>query len=292
MAYDIENPMAPPWLMYPHISRYSIGWRMGYGEHYVMHFGKWFSALTAEERNAFRQRFPAPKGWLGWYEEEYEYADEDLYDEDGDLLWHEEGKPVYSLEGVQRNFRKGKKAKYLYFWGHQPSSDGAISKTCLSQWWKADFDDEMHTYCCMEQYMMAEKARLFDDEEMLEKILKSDNPKEIKELGRKVRGFDGDKWARKRYSVVLKGNFAKFLQNEELMQFLLQTGDKILVEASPYDKIWGIGMSADDEKIDNPLEWRGQNLLGFALMEVRDELNRICPNYGTLKLQELHREFG
>lgn len=96
----------------------------------------------------------------------------------------------------------------------------------------------------------------------------------------------------KRYSVVLKGNFAKFLQNEELMQFLLQTDDKILVEASPYDKIWGICMSADDEKIDNPLEWRGQNLLGFALMEVRDELNRICQNYGMLKLQELHREFG
>jgi ribA/ribD-fused uncharacterized protein len=162
----------------------------------------------------------------------------------------------------------------------------------LSQWWKADFDDEMHTYCCMEQYMMAEKAKLFDDEEMLAQILASDNPKEIKELGRKVRGFDGDKWARKRYSIVLNGNFAKFLQNEELMQFLLQTGDKILVEASPYDNIWGIGMSADDEKIDNPLEWRGQNLLGFALMEVRDELNRICPNYGTLNLQELHREFG
>ncbi|WP_409342875.1 NADAR family protein [Paenibacillus sp. MBLB4367] len=290
MAYDIENPMAPPWLMYPHISRYSIGWRMGYGEHYVMHFGKWFSALTPEERDTFRHMFPAPKGWLGWYEEEY--ADEDCYDEDGDLLWHADGKPAYSLEWVQDNFRKGSKDEYLFFWGHQPSPDGAIAKTCLSQWWKAEFDIEIDTYCCMEQFMMAEKARLFGDGEMLENILKSDNPKEIKELGRSVSGFHEDQWASKRYAVVLNGNFAKFFQNEPLMQFLLQTGDKVLVEASPYDTIWGIGMSADDKDINNPFEWKGQNLLGFALMEVRDELDRICQHYSKLKLQELHREFG
>lgn len=289
-TYDINNPMAPPWLMYPDIGRYSIGWRMGYGEHYIIHFGKWYSTLNIGEQNKFRQMFPPPKGWLGWYEEEY--LDEDIYDDDGDLLWNVDGKMAYSLDWIQENFRKGKKFEYLFFWGHQPSRNGDITKTCLSQWWKAEFTIEIYRYCCMEQYMMAEKARLFDDEEITGKILKSDNPKEIKKLGRKVRNFNEEIWASKRYPIVLNGNFTKFLQNENLMQFLLQTENKVLVEASPYDKIWGVGMSAEDEKINNPIEWKGQNLLGFALMEVRDELKRVCQNYNKLKLQDLHQEFG
>ena len=72
--------MAPPWLMYPNIGRYSIGWRMGYGEGYVIEFGDWFSALNMGEQNNYRQMFPTPKGWLGWYEEEH--LDEDIYDND------------------------------------------------------------------------------------------------------------------------------------------------------------------------------------------------------------------
>ncbi|MOA26451.1 Swarming motility protein YbiA [compost metagenome] len=135
--------------------------------------------------------------------------------------------------------------------------------------------------------MMAEKAMIFDDKEMLERILKSDNPKEIKELGRKVNNFNEAIWTKKRYSTVLNGNYAKFLQNPKLMQFLLQTEDKILVEASPYDQIWGISMSSDDQSVNDPFKWKGENLLGFALMEVRDELKRIYKNYNALNLNKL-----
>lgn len=292
-TYNIKNPMAPLWFMYPHITRYCIGWRMGYGEDYKYKFGDWYSSLTIEEQKQYQIMFPEPKGWLGWYEEEY--TDLDIYEEIYDdcyLLWNEDGKMKYSINSLQEEFAKGKKDKCLFFWGHQLSADGSITKSCLSQWWKSDFCDGIDNYCCMEQYMMAEKARLFKDDEILEQILKSNNPKQIKELGRKIKNFNEDVWKRIRYSIILNGNFAKFLQNEELMEFLLQTKNKVLVEASPYDRIWGIGMSVDNKNINNPLLWKGQNLLGFALMEVRDELIRTCQNYKKLKLQELHEKFG
>jgi len=144
----------------------------------------------------------------------------------------------------------------------------------------------------MEQYMMAEKARIFGDEEILEEILKNKNPKQIKALGRKVRNFDEEVWKKKRYSIILNGNYAKFIQNKELRRFLVETKNRVLVEASPYDKIWGIGMAADDENVENPLQWKGQNLLGFALMEVREEIIRVCKNYDKLDMKRLQEDFS
>jgi ribA/ribD-fused uncharacterized protein len=287
--YSMDNLMAPLWIMYSHISRYSIGWRMGYGENYVIEFTSWYSSLNIEEKNMYQKMFPEPKGWLGWYKEEH--TDEDIYDDYGYLLWNEDGNLRHSLDKLQEDYQKYKRSDYLFFWGHQPSDDGNITKTCFSQWWKAKFEINTDSYCCMEQYMMAEKARLFKDDFILDEIMKSDNPKIIKELGRKVKNFDEDIWKSVRHNIILNGNFAKFLQNENLRRFLIQTKDSILVEASPYDKIWGIGMSSDDVKIENPLNWKGKNLLGFSLMEVRDELTRVCENDKKLNLHELHEEF-
>jgi ribA/ribD-fused uncharacterized protein len=125
----------------------------------------------------------------------------------------------------------------------------------------------------MEQYMMAEKAKLFKDSKILEKIMESNTPKQIKALGRIVKNFDESVWKQNRYSIAIKGNLNKFSQNKNLKKFLLGTKNKVIVEASPYDKIWGIGMCTDDKSIENPLFWKGKNLLGFALMEVRDSLN-------------------
>ena len=93
-------------------------------------------------------------------------------------------------------------------------------------------------------------------------------------LGRKVKNFDEKKWNETKYSIVFAGNLLKFSQDENLKDFLLSTKNDIIVEASPYDKIWGMGMSADDEFVENPTRWKGENLLGFALMEVRDELSK------------------
>ncbi|WP_432664407.1 NADAR family protein [Wukongibacter baidiensis] len=286
-TYSLSKPMPPLWLMYPSITRYSIGWRMGYGEGYANEYFRWYSSLSTEEKQKYQQMFPEPKGWLGWYKD----TDEDIYD-DGTLFWSKDHKLKYSLDSLQKDFRKGKKTKYIFFWGHQPSSDGKITKSCMSQWWKSKFTIDTSHYCCMEQYMMAEKARIFNDQDMLDAILKSNSPKQIKEFGRKVRHFDEEIWRRKRSAIILNGNFAKFLQDNELKQYLIQTKGKVLVEASPFDKIWGIGLSVDDENIKNPLLWKGQNLLGFALMEVRDELIKICENENRIDYESLYKQYG
>jgi len=127
-------------------------------------------------------------------------------------------------------------------------------------------------YTTAEHWMMASKARLFKDDETLSKILKSSTPNEAKALGRKVRNFDEVLWKENARRLVTEGNVAKFGQNPELKAFLLSTGDAVLVEASPYDRIWGIGLKATDERAKHPATWQGQNLLGFALMDVREAL--------------------
>ena len=126
--------------------------------------------------------------------------------------------------------------------------------------------------------MMAGKAELFSDQEIREQILKCSDPKQIKALGRKVRRFDQKVWDKFKYAIVLNGNWCKFSQNRDLREFLLSTGDGVLVEASPYDNIWGIRLAASSPEAQDPMKWRGQNLLGFALMEVRDELRRVTQN--------------
>lgn len=115
-------------------------------------------------------------------------------------------------------------------------------------------------------------ARLFNDSENLEKIINAKSPAHAKQFGREVRGFIEEKWRENRFEIVKIGNIAKFGQNPELRKYLLSTENRILVEASPVDPIWGIGLSKDNENCNNPLQWKGLNLLGFALMEARDEL--------------------
>lgn len=177
----------------------------------------------------------------------------------------------YSIQDIIQRYDAGEALDYVFFWGHQ-AKPGKITKACFSQWFPCSFEVDGVTYNCAEQYMMAEKARVFSDEETLGKILASSDPKEIKSLGREVKNFDSTKWATVSKDAVVKGNLHKFAQNIELFQFLHDTGDKVLVEASPYDTIWGIGMKESDTGITNPHNWKGENKLGFALMEVRDTL--------------------
>ncbi len=178
----------------------------------------------------------------------------------------------YSREKLIAVFQMKGRIKYLFFWGHTPNKDGRIGKTCFSQWWKSVFEVNGIKYKTAEHWMMAEKARLFKDDEMLQKIIACNTPAEAKKFGRQVKNFDAAIWNNHKYEIVKKGNIHKFSQNEELKEFLLNTKNRVLVEASPRDRIWGIGMGASNEKAENPMLWRGQNLLGFALMEVRDEL--------------------
>lgn len=173
---------------------------------------------------------------------------------------------------IERLLQEEKQHKLLFFSGHQPNADGSISKACLSQWWLSSFEFENVTYNTAEHWMMARKAELFNDDETLQKILNAKSPAEAKKLGREVKGYNETIWQEKRFEMVKKGNLLKFNQNEELKTYLINANSRILVEASPEDPIWGIGMASDHRDAQYPEKWKGKNLLGFALMEVRDEL--------------------
>lgn len=179
---------------------------------------------------------------------------------------------VRDVDALVSRAGAGDRVKYLLFWGHRPRPDGRIGASCLSQWWPSPFTADGVTYASAEHWMMAGKARLFGDTEAAEQAVAAKSPAQAKKVGRLVRDFDGTLWERERYRLVVAGSIHKFGQNPELGGFLLGTGDRVLVEASPMDRIWGIGLAADDPRAEDPATWRGLNLLGFALMEARAAL--------------------
>ena len=142
----------------------------------------------------------------------------------------------------------------------------------FSQWYPAQFELGGNVFSCAEQYMMYGKAILFGDAEIAAEILEAMVPRQHKALGRKVRNFSDAIWKANREVIVTDGSRAKFTQNIELRQALLDTAGTELVEASPFDRIWGIGLAATDKRAEDPAQWRGQNLLGKILTRVRDEL--------------------
>jgi len=166
----------------------------------------------------------------------------------------------------------GERLKFVLFWGHTAPATGEVGPHVFSQWWPHEFSIDDVSYATAEHYMMAEKARLFGDEEHLDLILAAETPGEAKKLGRKVRNFDGERWNAERLDVVARGSAAKFASDDSLRTYLVGTGHRVLVEASPRDRIWGIGMGRNNASAEKPSQWRGKNLLGFALMQARAEL--------------------
>ncbi len=210
-----------------------------------------------------------------------------------------------SRKELRKRWETGERFTFLLFYGHRPPDTG-VNASCLSQWFERDFEVDQTIYSTAEHWMMAEKARLFEDDEMLERILDSDTPKEAKAFGRKVRNFDPNTWDRHKFEIVVRGNAAKFNQHKDLKAYLLATADYqpdqpneitqkfadqvaekprvyrvgqddktkshvILVEAAGRDMIWGIGLGKNNPKALDPFTWRGKNLLGFALTKVRED---------------------
>jgi hypothetical protein len=166
----------------------------------------------------------------------------------------------------------GERIDLLPFYGHRPNADGSIGAGCLSQWWPAPITVDGRFYPTSEHWMMCGKARLFDDPDSETEIMANPEPGAAKAVGRRIRDFDEQRWHEVSYGIVLAGNLAKFGQHPELADFLRRTGRRVLVEASPTDRIWGVGLSRDDPDVQSPTRWLGSNLLGFALMDVRETL--------------------
>jgi len=151
--------------------------------------------------------------------------------------------------------------QYHMFWGGP-----------FSQWYPSVFEVDGVTYNCAEQYMMAKKAELFGDDVALAKIMESPDPREQKRLGRTVKGFVDWTWNAVARDVVFRGNVAKCSQNLSIQAYLLATINREIVEASPEDVIWGIGLAADDPDAQDKNSWQGTNWLGMVMMDVRAAL--------------------
>jgi ribA/ribD-fused uncharacterized protein len=142
----------------------------------------------------------------------------------------------------------------------------------LSNFYKSSFTEDERTYCCSEQYFMKKKQELFNPLNLglSNRIMMSTKPSDIKRFGRQVKNFREKIWNEHKFGIMRQAVFLKFSQNPELEKLLIQTGDNNLAEASPTDRIWGIGLSIEDAIIG--ADWRGENLLGQALVSVREEL--------------------
>ncbi|MEM9836833.1 MAG: NADAR family protein, partial [Bacteroidota bacterium] len=152
----------------------------------------------------------------------------------------------YTNEWLLAELSSGKEFNYVYFWGHRPAVDGSITKTCLSQWFAAGFTMDGQYFPTAEHWMMWNKAMTFNDLTTAEAILKNKDPRKAKSWGRRVKDYDNEKWAAVKFDIVVRGNVAKFTQQPRLGAYLRGTGDKVLVEASPYDAQWGIGMLQEE----------------------------------------------
>ena len=160
--------------------------------------------------------------------------------------------------------------EYVFFWKVDEENG------CFSNWYDSPFTVEGVQYWCVEQYMMAHKALAFHDLQIYEQIMRSHNPQGIKNLGRQVRNFDSRAWSACKEEIVYNGCFAKFSQNNDLRNKLMSTSGKLLAEASPRDKIWGIGLDAATAQRIDCADWPGQNLLGEILVDVRAILEPIA----------------
>lgn len=171
---------------------------------------------------------------------------------------------MHEAKMMAKAIEEKNKPKYTFFWSGP-----------FSQWHPSNFEIDGVNFVTAEQFMMYKKALLFHDYKTCAKIMNTSDPREQKAYGREVKNFNNEKWEKYAKEFVYEGNFAKFSQNEDLCEQLIKTDGTILVEASPYDKIWGIGLAADNPKAQNKETWEGKNWLGEVLTDVRKEIKDI-----------------
>ena len=159
--------------------------------------------------------------------------------------------------------------KYVFFWSEKNKTTGIFS-----QWYKADMEINGIIYNSCEQYMMHQKALTFKDFEIADEILKEEDPRTQKVWGRKIRNFNSEVWNKVCLDIVTTGNYAKFNTYPDFKRRLFETGNRTLVEASPVDPIWGVGLAENDPDILDESKWKGTNLLGISLMSVREKLTK------------------
>lgn len=161
---------------------------------------------------------------------------------------------------------------------HDPDKENGY----MSNWYMSPFTLDGKTYNCAEQYIMEQKALLFGDTDTAKKIMLTDDPQEMRDLGRKVYPYIPNVWNGTRQLVLYRALKAKFLQNPQLLGQLLATGDRLPVECAKSDTVWAVGLRTNDPDVDEPEHWNGQNILGFTLQAVREDIKRICAHADSI----------
>lgn len=277
MALTKRNTLPPPWLAMKKVYKMTTMSSPNYDQGYGLTFNPWFNSLSWPDKNKYYRMFPEPAPWHGWYMN-FPFDDSTLwYNHFGMFSWEAAGLLTYCRRWLKLEYQANRKHKLLFFNNNQ-SSKKELTKACLSQRYQYTFYGHDHEFTSAEHYMMFCKAELFGDYEASEKILKAKGIEEIFQLGRNVQGFKQDIWDKFKYNMVLNNNWLKFEPNPELLSFLLSTGETVLVNACKDDVIWGIGLTASDPDAKDPMKWRGYNLLGFALTQIREHIKWVTEN--------------
>lgn len=257
--------MLPLWLRYPHYSRYGGEWARGEGLEYKISWFEWLEKLALEEFAKYKKMFPAPFQWRDYWQEE---VSEDsaylfIHNHYWTGYWEKNGIPKYSQIKTSSLKEKNKKNQLLIL---GTDSQKKVEKKLLTEA-SMEFRVDGEVYFSMEQYMAAEKARLFGDFSAERKIMKAKSSKEIQSVEPQIRFFEKETWEHIRFTILLNGTYQKFMQNPRLKEFLLDTRDRVLLEEK-----W------KNKSLDEMMITRKNNGLGCLLMEVRDEIRRVCAN--------------
>ena len=181
----------------------------------------------------------------------------------------------YHLTWLIDKFDKGQSPGIIFFSDHSKKQSSPYGEHMFSQWYPSPFSVNEIVYKSAGHWMMARKALLFGDRKAFKRIIEADRLEEVRIVSHMVNNFDEATWSERKYDIVREGNFHKFNQGKKLRERLLNTGTAILAEANPADNVWGIGLSQDSRNAKDPYAWKGLNLLGFALMEIREYLRQI-----------------
>lgn len=278
MTLKDKKMMAPLWLEFPKAERGSIGWRMGNGEGYAYKFWDWYESLTVEEKEEYKNLFPEPFDWKGAYEGKDE-SEMLLY---GEYFFVYAWNLTYGKEWLEKELKEGNKKEFFVFSDGLNPAEGKICEECLGLTWIENFDYIARGYRNIKEYLLCEKARLFDDEEaeaQINEALLTD----LDTLEVNIKDYDEKVWKKYFPYILLNGLYRKFFSNKDLREYLLSTGDSVLVYADCQDTVNGIRLPKDSMDIKDPKKWKGENLLGFGLMMVRDEIRRITKNEELLE---------
>jgi ribA/ribD-fused uncharacterized protein len=181
----------------------------------------------------------------------------------------------YDLSWLKQQYDMGSQPKFLFFTELPAAPERLSVQMSLAQWYPSGFSVQGDHYLHAAHWMMVQKAKLFDDGEAVSSLLGLKDDNAIKSRGRQIVGFDQRRWDDNKYNIVVLGNLHKFSQHQSLRSYISGTRPLVLTEANPDDGVWGIGLRQNVPAATNPHHWRGLNLLGFALMEVRDMLDGI-----------------